>query len=341
MGIVQSELRLHRSQAVTDGDSNGGRMSSTQVISGAVANLFSAVGGDERLAGSTKYRKAFWKVANDDDIALQYAKIFIDKNTAGDDRFTFFAADQVDTQDDIAGSEKEYGAGVLAGNVSPGATEITVIWESLDAAPEDGDLLRITDKADIDASGNEEFVYIDGVPIGTGAEFTVQLATALQNGYSAVNTRVAQVYEPLDPNELDSNPIVQNQIKSTITDLAVTSAAGTIDDDYLTGDSIGSIEQTWTLTFTSATAYNIVGDIVGSVGSGNISGGASPNNAAFSKPYFVLQASAFGGTWLSGDTIVFKTHPAAAPIWIKRVVPAGADPIGANTAVIALKGETA
>jgi hypothetical protein len=341
MAIAQSDLKFYRSATVSDAATNGGRMSATQVISGAAANLFEAVGGSERTAGSEKFRKLFCKNANDDDIALQYAKIFIDKNTPGDDRFTFFGATQIDTQADILGSEKQYGAGVLAGNVIAGATTLDVIWESLDAAPEDGDLLRITDKADINAAGNEEFVLIDGAPVGSGLEFTVSLATALQNGYSASNTRVAQVYEPLDPNEVDSDPALQNQIKARITGVDVTSAAGTLDDAYLLGDNIGSIEQLWTLTFTSGTAYNIVGDIVGSVGSGTISGGASPNNASFSKPYFVLQSAGFGGTWLSGDVIVFETHPSAAPIWVQRVVPAGAAAIGSNTAILALKGESA
>jgi hypothetical protein len=339
MPISPSELRFYRSSTVSDGAANGGRMSGVEAISGALANVFPAVGSDERTAGSTKYRKLFAKVANDDDIALQYAMIFIDKNTPGDDRIYFTPGTQVDTQGDLTGSEKRYSAGTLADNVSPGAASISVLWELPDTIPEDGDLLRITDRADVASPGNEEFVRIAGGPTGSSGEYTITLATALQNGYSAADTRVAQVLEPLDPNEPGSAEL-QNQVKPIVTDLDVTSTAGTVDPQYLHADSVGSIEQLFTLTWTGATAFDIAGDTVGAVGSGNVSGGAAPNNAALGKPYFNLEAAALGGTWQSGDVIVFATHPAAVPLWLVRVVPAGSEVAGANQAVLAIKGET-
>lgn len=328
MPIADADLKFYRGSTVSDGASNGGRMSATQVVSGAAANLFAAVGQAERTAGSTKYRKLFAKVANDDDLTLYEGKVFIDQTTPGDDAITFLAGDQVNTQSDLTGSEKEYGAGFLAESVSDGAVEIEVLWESAAAAPEDGDLLRITDKADLSSAGNEEYVRIDGAVVGSGVAFTIPLAAPLQNGYSASSARVAGVYEAGD-------------VEASAGHLEVTSTAGTFDGDSLLLDNIGTVEQLWTLTFTSGTAFNIVGDTLGAVGSGNISGGASPNNPSFSKPYFVLQAAGFGGTFLSGDVIVFETHPASVALWVKRVVPAGADPIASNSAVVALQGETA
>lgn len=341
MPITPSELRFYRSLTVSDSAANGGRMSSVEVISNALANLFPAVGSDERTAGSTKWRKLFAKVANDDDIALQYAKLFIDANTPGDDRFTFIVGTQIDTQGDITGSEKQYGAGALAENVSAGAASIAVLWESPDAEakPANGDLLRITDKADVNSAGNEEFVRVAGTPTGTAGEYTITLATTLQNGYSASATRVAVVLEPSDPNESGSAEL-KNQVKPLVTDLDVTSAAGTVDSEYLHADSIGSVEQLFTLTWTGATAFDIVGDTLGAVGSGNISGGAAPNNAAHGRPYFTLEGAALAGTWEAGDVIVFATHPAAVPLWLRRVVPADAEVIGSNRAVLAIKGET-
>jgi hypothetical protein len=94
------------------------------------------------------------------------------------------------------------------------------------------------------------------------------------------------------------------------------------------------------LTFTSATAFNIAGDTVGAVGSGNTSSGAAPNNPAFNKPYFTLNAALFGGSYVAGNMLTFSTHPAAVPLWVRQVVPDGAVAMSNNTFSIYIDGET-
>lgn len=330
MPIIRAELKLYRSAVVSDAAGNGGRMSANEVISAAVSNLFPPVQQSERTAGSTKYRKAFWKAANDADLTLYSPKIYFDTYTPAQDRMAFFAGTQTDVQSDIS-SPRLYGVGKLNANVSAAATSIAVLVEAAaDDIFQNGDTIRISDMTggDPDSSGNEEFIAITAHSYASNV-CTLTLATALQNGYSASAARVASVYMPSD-------------IKPTFGAVVITAAGdGDIDDDFLLGDSIGAIEQVWTLTFTGPTAYDIVGDTVGAVGSGSVGAGASPNNPSFSKPYFVLQAAAFSGTWASGDTIVFTSHPAAVPIWVKRVVPAAADSYTSNGAWLELDGETA
>lgn len=332
MPIVSGELKMYKSEVVSDASTNGGAMSANEVVSNAASNLFPPVQQSERIAGGIKYRKFFYKNANDDDDELFDPKIFLDQNTPGDDIMSFFPATQSDTQNDITGSERQYGGGVLA--VSASTTDVTVQVLVEDAQTINpfviGDTVRITDKTDInDMTGNEEFVVLSDVQVDSNDVITLTFSPALQNDYLSSNARVQSVYEPAN-------------IIASFDSLVVTAAgSGDFDGNFLFPDNIGGIEQTWTLTFTSATAFDIVGDTVGAVGSGTTGAGASPNNTDFSKPYFVMQAAGFSGTFAAADTIVFNTHPAAAPVWAKRTVPAGTNPLANNTATFALQGETA
>lgn len=105
-------------------------------------------------------------------------------------------------------------------------------------------------------------------------------------------------------------------------------------------DHIGTAEQTWTLTFTDATNFTVVGDTIGSVGSGSRSADFAPSNGAVSKPYFTLRTAGWGGTWAAGNTIVWQTHPNAIPIWETRVVPASAASMAGNGITAVFEGET-
>lgn len=331
MAIQQSELKFYKSKVVNDTSANGGAMSSSQIASGAVGNLFPPVSQAERVAGVTRHRKLFCKVANDADLTLNNAGVFVENYTPGDDRITIFAATQTDTQSGITGSERKYGCGKLDANVIAGATSITVLVEQgATVIFVNGDTIRISDKADINAAGNEEDAVISGVPSVAGDVVTITLAAGLANGYSASNTRVASV-------------MAAGDVIGAVSGWAETSAAGTYDEATypVVVDSIGGVQDTFTLTFTSATAFNIAGAAEGSLGSGTISGDTAPNNATFGKPYWTLQSEGFGGTWATGDTIVFTTSPAAAPVWVRQVVPAGADSISVNVPFVALRGESA
>jgi hypothetical protein len=60
-----------------------------------------------------------------------------------------------------------------------------------------------------------------------------------------------------------------------------------------------------------------------------------------SAPYFTLNTLGWGGTWTSGNTVSFKTHPAAVPIWLRRTVPASAASLSLNTFKIRFDGASA
>ena len=341
MSILASEIKLYRSTTVNDTTANGGVMSVTEVASGVKNNVWPDVPQAERTAGSVKYRKTFIKIANDDDLALVAPRIFIETHTPGDDTIVIMAGTQTDTQAEADDYTRFFGAGDLDTDVTAAASTVDVNVEDGNASGGDnifqnGDLIRISDKTSVDAgTGNVEFLRLDATTgvswNGNKATLTFESGATLANAYVAANTRVASVIEPSD-------------IQGSLTGWGESSSSGTYDETTYPPvlDNIGSIEQTWTCTFTSATAYSCVGNTVGSVGNGSIGGGDfAPNNADFSKPYFTLADTGWGGTWASADTVSFTTHPAATAIWQKRTVPAGASSLSGDKVIIAISGESA
>lgn len=336
MTILDSELKWYKSATVSDASGNGGRLSATEIISGVLQNVFPHVFKAERLAGSTKYRKIFAKVANDADETLYNPGYCFDGPTAGDDYCCFWPGTQRDTQGDITGSERKYGAANLKTDVSLGASSFTVTVEHADLTGiyVDGDSIRITDKATPDSlTGNEETHTISGTPSVSGTDVTITISGTLANGYlAATPTKVASIYEPA------------TDLAASYDNWVETSTSGTYDEtNYpVICDNIGTIEQTWTGTMTDATHITIVGDTVGTVATGEATtGDIAPTNSDFSKPYFTLESAGWGGTWAVGETIVWQTHPAATPLWEKRVVPAACDSLANNKIVAIQMGESA
>lgn len=332
MSILASELKLYKSSVVNDLATNGGRISASEVVSGALANLFDHVLPEERAAGSTKYRKAFFRVANDDDLTLYAAKLFLDAPTPGADWVAMFAGTQRDTVNDHP-TPRLYGVAFLQANANAGASTIIIEVEDATIAGifQDGDPIVITDKATATAAtGNRELHTISGAPVVVDKQVTITIAGTLANGYTtAANARVASV-------------ISAGDVACSVNNWVET-GAGTYDEatyPVLT-DNLGTVEQTWTLTFSDATTYSITGDTVGGVGSGTTGSNFAPVNPATGKPYFTLRSAGFGGTWAGGNTIVFQTHPPAVPFFLKRVLPAGAAGIAGNRVTPVLLGATA
>ena len=328
MAIVDAELKQYRAAVVNDTSSNGGRLSATELATGVKNNVWPDVPETERTAGSQKFRKVLWKVANAAGTVLQNARVWLSSITPGDDFVRFFAGTQRNTQGDLTGSEQRYGAGTLDSDISSGAN-------TLDVLTEDGtDPIFVADGTLWISDGtNTEFATIasGNSVVYAGDVATITLAGNTTNGYAAATpTVVASVLEA-------------GNVSASVDNYAPSTASGTFDDtgNPIVPHGIGTVEETWTLTFSSASDFSVVGDTVGSVGSGNISSDFAPTNADFSVEYFTLPSAAWGGTWASAETLVFQTHPATVPLWLERTVPAGAGSLAANEYTCLIDGESA
>jgi len=324
MTILANEIKNYKSAVVSDAATNGGRMSGTnEITTGLKNNLWPDADEDERTAGSTKYRKTFFKNANDDDEIFTNAKIHMIETAQGDDIATIFAGTQSDTQTDIS-SPREYGVASLKTNVSAGAASFVVTAEDTGLA-----IFATGDEIWIGDGTNKEY-HTNVTVTPSGVDYTIALdGDVLLNSYTTAATFSASV-------------IVTGDLKTTYSNWVETSSGTYNESNYPPiQDNIGTVEETWTITFSDATNYSCSGASEGLVGSGTTAGDFAPSNDDFTKPYFTLLATGWGGTWAVGDTIVFQTHPSAYPLWQKRVIPAGAVSISSDDYSVRVKGETA
>lgn len=81
--------------------------------------------------------------------------------------------------------------------------------------------------------------------------------------------------------------------------------AGTRTGVITVTDTAGPVNDTFIVTFTSPTAFDISGVVVGYVGSGTVSTLTAPVNGA--NPYFSIPANYFSGSWVDNDTMTFET----------------------------------
>lgn len=328
MALVQSDIKVFKSTNISDTSANGGAMSTLELVD-VVGALFPNVDNTERLNGSEKWRKVFFKLHNDGLLPLISARLYQDMDTNGTDTILMAPATSIDdTQVSLPGTPHLYGSLPLAFTVSSGATSISVALPQgvTTSFYQVGDTIRVTDKDITSGVGNEDFVAITSVDT-IGSSVTLAIAPPLSVGYSSSTARVMNVLEYGD-------------LYAKVTNQAITSTAGLFDFSKIVLNNRSAISSTWTLTFTSSTAFTMTSSVAGAMGAGNTSNQVVLNNPSYNLPYLAIPTAAFGGNYLSGDTITFTTLPAALPVWLKRIVPAGATPVAVNRAVYVLDGGT-
>lgn len=333
MGIVSSEIKMFKSLSVSDtAGSNGGRMSQNEVVDNVNNNIFPDVSQAQRLAGATTLRKVFVSNTNGANLPLLNARVFVENYTPGDDAVVFVQGTQNGVQSALTGSEEIYGCGKLDANVLAGAAALDVLIEN--PALQffaSGDVIRISDKASIGASGNEEFFTVASTPSVVGSVVSLSVTPNIGNAYSAVDTRVAKVCT------------LGDLVTSVDTITATTAGNGEFTNPagaYLYGSNQGTVDDHWTLTFTSATAFTCAGTMMGALAAGSTLSTYAPLNPDTGAPFFTIAPSGFTGVWATGDTLTFDTHPASAAIWAKRVVPPAAAAVSGNKVVFGIDGET-
>lgn len=334
MPIQDSEIVFRKPAIVSDGSDNGGVMSTTEIVDNLKNNVWPDVPQAERAAGSIRYRKVFVHMASGENLAMQETRIFVEAPASGDDRVLIFPGTQVDTRAGITGLERLYGVGALDAAISPGATSLAVNCEAgSDLIFRDGDLVRVSNKANLDdPEGSEEYLRLaaSGAVAWDGdlATLTLQNGTEVGNSYGA-GSRVSSCMEA-------------GTVQAASSNWGESSATGTYDETTcpVMVDAIGTVEQVWTATFVSSTSFDVTGDRLGSLGAGSTATDTAPANPAFGRPYFILAAAGWSGTWQAGDVVAFRTSPAAVAVWFKRIVPPDCGSVASDVPVLAVVGSS-
>ncbi|MEA3272485.1 MAG: hypothetical protein U9P90_02350 [Patescibacteria group bacterium] len=195
-------------------------------------------------------------------------------------------------------------AGTL--NMTTGVWTTDITWT---VAPDNGTDIKCT--------------YCENAFAYSGNVATIALGEQVANAYATANS-------------YGGGCIYSGEIKPRTDNWTETTSSGTYDESTypLTLFNDGTEEDTFTFTFTNATAFTCSGTNAGSVGTGSVSADFSPTNADTGQPYFTLLSAGWGGTWASGETVQAQTHPATLPVWLKEVVPAGTAQESYNLCVV-------
>ena len=81
-----------------------------------------------------------------------------------------------------------------------------------------------------------------------------------------------------------------------------------------------AIEERWALVFTSATAFNIIGQTVGQIGTGSTTTLTAPINPMTGYPYFTIPSAAWGTGWSANNVVRINTAAAKYPVWIGNAI---------------------
>jgi hypothetical protein len=88
-------------------------------------------------------------------------------------------------------------------------------------------------------------------------------------------------------------------------------------------DNTSAIQERWAIIFTSATAFNVIGEHVGQIATGSTSANTAPINPNTGLPYFTIPYQGWGAGWASGNVLRFNTYGANAPTWIIQAIGQG------------------
>ena len=321
MSISASDILFYKAANNNDTAANGGRISTTQITGGSLNNLFPNISNAERVAGKTRYRKMFLRNRNTGDLSMYSGEVWIGTRSLADDYFQLKAGTDTDVQSAAEAYTNWAGTGLLAGAAGSGESSIEVDFDTASGVW-DGAPLHITDGA------NSVDLTVSGAPSWIGNTATLALSAVLGYNFSATTTIVSAI-------------VALDTVQKSTSGWIETSSSGTYDESTypVVTYNVGSVTDAWTLTFSDASNYSVVGTNTGSVGSGDISSDCQPANG--SSYYFKVDADGWGGSWALGDTVTFNTVHAGKAIWVKEVVPAGVASYSNNTVNLGWRGESA
>lgn len=101
----------------------------------------------------------------------------------------------------------------------------------------------------------------------------------------------------------------------------------------------GALTERWAIVFTNTTSFNVIGEHVGVIATGNTSTDLSPLNPATGSPYFTIRATGWGSGWATGNVLRFNTVGAVFPVWLIRTIQQGPETVTNDSFTVLIRGD--
>lgn len=327
MPIAANHVQFFKAQINNDTPDNGGLISTEVIADGVKNNIFPDASKNERLNGSTKYRKVFLGLRNPDNTAAIDVKLFVLRPTQAQDAVLMVNTDYNNEQYNIEPYTRRWGAGSLVAEALVGATSLTVTPEqSIYEVYQVGDTLAVTTRNESNPTALVDYYLINDV-VADGANKIITLNRGLDNAMPAGAVVSSCVfYSSLAASFMQSD------------------VQGTFDTTKVVLNNAGSVDELWGILFTSTTTFTLWRDSIGDsvvISSGSVSADFSYINPANNQPYFTLPTTFFNGTYVAGNYFAFGTEGANLPVFLERIIPAGTDYAAGNSVLLAVELESA
>lgn len=118
-------------------------------------------------------------------------------------------------------------------------------------------------------------------------------------------------------------------------------ATGTFNNtsNPITVTNEGALTERWAVIFTNSTSFNVSGEHVGVIATGNTSTDCSPLNPATGTPYFTIPAAGWGLGWATGNVLRFNTVGAYYPVWVVRTIQQGPETVEDDSFTLLIRGD--
>lgn len=101
----------------------------------------------------------------------------------------------------------------------------------------------------------------------------------------------------------------------------------------------GAISERWVVRFTNSVNFEVIGENVGVIASGEVSTTCAPTNPATGVPYFQIPALGWGNGWATGNVLRFNTIGAQFPVWVVRTVQQGPETVAHDDFTLLIRGD--
>lgn len=303
-----TDVKFYRSKAITDSAENGGHIDlNAEIISGVKFNLFPRVSSFERTNGAVRYRKAYMANRSTGNVPLFDVAIALTVPSKGGDRFYIKPATSHAQTAEQLDENGWTGGGRLNAPITAGDSSLQILFEHNDFEIAEGSLVLVKNEA-----GKMFTSSVVGNASWSGNVATVALGSQAPENFATTDTCAGICVKLGD-------------IGAAYENVEVTSSAGVFDSLSLLVNNLGTVEDDWTITFVSPSAFNVSGAVTGNLPAGSISSYYQAMNPSAGDFYFSISFMPWGGSWQVGDTLTFSTRAASKGFWLKEVIPAGTE----------------
>lgn len=103
--------------------------------------------------------------------------------------------------------------------------------------------------------------------------------------------------------------------------------------------NIGAITERWVIRFTNTNTFEVIGENVGVIATGNTSSDLAPLNPSVGHPYFTLRAVGWGSGWSVGNVLRINTVGAMFPLQIVETIQAGPETGSNHDFTLLIRGD--